>query len=256
MKKKIFFLLIFLIFFNTQTFGVSQSYKLIKLGYTPHEVEQMLSGEKNRWQIDRERRWKRRKPISERIHSRRKKVSSLKIIPTIQSNLKNESRSEIRSAISEKKAAEISSESQEELKKELPPKELRYLKTVKAAATKYRVGVSWLMAIIKVESDFNHRAVSPKGAMGLMQIMPDTADYLGLEDPFEPADNIFSGTKYFAEQVETFGRMDLALAAYNAGPGLVKRLRRVPTFKETTEYVAKVFDYEEIYRSYLPTKPL
>jgi soluble lytic murein transglycosylase-like protein len=92
--------------------------------------------------------------------------------------------------------------------------------------------------------------------MGLMQIMPDTADYLGLEDPFEPADNIFSGTKYFAEQVETFGRMDLALAAYNAGPGLVKRLRRVPTFKETTEYVAKVFDYEEIYRSYLPTKPL
>lgn len=248
MKKKIFFLVIFSIFFNSKTFGISQSYKLIKLGYTQHEVEQMLSGEKSRWQIDRERRWKRRKPIPERMISRQK-IPPLKT--AIQSDSKNESPSENRASISEKKAAENGFH--EELKNELPPKELRYLKTVKAAATKYRVRASWLMAIIKVESDFNHRAVSQKGAMGLMQIMPDTADYLGLEDPFEPAANIFSGTKYFAEQVETFGRMDLALAAYNAGPGLVKRLRRVPTFKETTEYVAKVFDYEEIYRSYLPS---
>ncbi len=103
------------------------------------------------------------------------------------------------------------------------------------------------MAIIKVESDFNQRAVSPKGAVGLMQLMPGTADYLGVKNPFEPEKNIHGGAKYFAEQVETFGRMDLALAAYNAGPSLVKKTRRVPVFRETIAYVAKVFEHEEKY---------
>lgn len=103
------------------------------------------------------------------------------------------------------------------------------------------------MAIIKVESDFNQKAVSPKGAVGLMQLMPETADYLGVKNPFEPKKNIYGGAKYFAEQVETFGRMDLALAAYNAGPTLVKRVRRVPIFSETIAYVAKVFEHEENY---------
>ncbi|MDM8552218.1 lytic transglycosylase domain-containing protein [Desulfobacterales bacterium HSG2] len=133
------------------------------------------------------------------------------------------------------------------LRKELHPKEFKYYDIVKAASTKYKVDVSWLMAIIKAESNFNHRAVSPKGAIGLMQLMPKTARWLGINDPSDPRKNIHAGAKYISRLIKTFGRMDLALAAYNAGPTLVKKLRRVPRFRQTLIYVSRVLDYQEKY---------
>lgn len=133
------------------------------------------------------------------------------------------------------------------LKKELHPKEFKYYDIAKAASTKYDVDVSWLLAIIKAESNFNHRAVSPKGAIGLMQLMPKTARWLGINDPSDPRKNIHAGAKYFSKLLKTFGRMDLALAAYNAGPTLVRKLRRVPRFRQTLIYVSRVLDYQQKY---------
>ncbi len=133
------------------------------------------------------------------------------------------------------------------LRKELKPKELKYFHIVKAAAEKYDIDASWLMAIIKVESNFNHKAASSKGAIGLMQLMPKTAKSLGINDPFEPRKNVEAGAKYFSRLVQSFGRMELALAAYNAGPTRVRKLRRVPLFRQTINYVAKVLKHQKRY---------
>jgi soluble lytic murein transglycosylase len=96
-------------------------------------------------------------------------------------------------------------------------------------------------AMIQVESGYNHRARSQKGAMGLMQLMPGTASLYRVENPYDPDENVRGGTRYLRYLVDKFpGRLDLAVAAYNAGPAAVQRYGGVPPYRETKDYVRRV----------------
>ena len=92
-------------------------------------------------------------------------------------------------------------------------------------------------ALINRESNFNPKAISPKGAVGLGQLMPDTAADLGVKDPLDPEANLHGSAKYFTQQLEQFGSLDLALAAYNAGPQRVREFHGIPPFAETRSYI-------------------
>lgn len=117
-----------------------------------------------------------------------------------------------------------------------------YQTFIESAATRYNLSSEFLIAVIRQESGFNPAAVSPRGAIGLMQLMPATAAELGI-DPFDPAANIYGGAAYLRRQLDRFdGRIDLALAAYNAGAGAVNRHGGVPPYAETQAYVARSLD--------------
>lgn len=112
------------------------------------------------------------------------------------------------------------------------------------ASAAYGVPVSLLKAIGKAESNFDSKAVSGSGAQGVMQLMPRTAQSLGVKDPFDAEQNIMGGAKYISQMLERYdGNTKLALAAYNAGSGNVAKYGGIPPFKETQEYVTKVMAY-------------
>ncbi|MDH4233313.1 MAG: lytic transglycosylase domain-containing protein [Nitrospirota bacterium] len=115
---------------------------------------------------------------------------------------------------------------------------------VQKAARKYEIEPELIHAVIRTESNGNHRAISKKGAMGLMQLMPSTASDLNVGNPFNPEENIDGGTKYLRFLLEKFnGNLTLALAAYNSGPKTVEKYGSVPPISETRQYVNKVFSY-------------
>ena len=125
-----------------------------------------------------------------------------------------------------------------------------YEGVITQATRRFKVDPSLVKAVIKAESDFDRRAVSHKGAQGLMQLMPQTADAMDVADPLNPEENIFGGTRYLSLLLERFKNdRILALAAYNAGPEAVDTYRGVPPFSETKSFIAKVLDYYRQYES-------
>jgi soluble lytic murein transglycosylase len=125
-----------------------------------------------------------------------------------------------------------------------------YEYVINEASKRFRIEPSLIKAVIKAESDFDHRAVSHKGAQGLMQLMPDTADQMKVQDPFNPEENIFGGTRYLSRMLERFNNnRRLALAAYNAGPESVEEYQGVPPYPETRTFIEKVLYYYNQYNS-------
>ena len=113
----------------------------------------------------------------------------------------------------------------------------------------YRLEEALVHAVIKVESNFNPYAVSRKGALGMMQLIPKTAQMLKVRDPLDPEDNIRGGSRYLRMMLDQFkGNLDLALAAYNAGPTAVRSYGGIPPYSETIRYVDKVKHYLDVYR--------
>ena len=118
---------------------------------------------------------------------------------------------------------------------------------INEASEKYSVPKDLIKAVIKQESNYMPNAISSKGAIGLMQIMPSTGALLGIEDEEllkDPYTNIMTGTKYLSQMLNRYdGRLDLSLSAYNAGPNLVDKLQRIPNIDETKNYVKNIIGY-------------
>ena len=126
----------------------------------------------------------------------------------------------------------------------------RYDLDITRVSKRYNVDPHLIKAIIHTESDFNHRAVSKQGAQGLMQLMPETAKELRVQNPFNPRENIDGGARYFRKLLDTFdGNIKLSLAAYNAGPRQVQQAKGVPPIPETVRYVKKVLRHYRAYKA-------
>ncbi|MDY6974416.1 MAG: lytic transglycosylase domain-containing protein [Thermodesulfobacteriota bacterium] len=118
------------------------------------------------------------------------------------------------------------------------------------ASRRFGIDPSLVKAVIKAESGFDRRAISRKGALGLMQLMPQTAEAMDVDNPFNPEENIFGGTRYLSLLLDRFqNNKELAVAAYNAGPENVESYQGIPPFPETKAFVERVMDYYHLYNS-------
>lgn len=128
-------------------------------------------------------------------------------------------------------------------------KEHRFHPIILQEASRHKIDPALVKAIIMAESGYNPKAISKKGAKGLMQLMPSTAQALGVEDAFNPEQNIRGGVRYFKQLVNRFdGNVKLALAAYNAGSRIVRHYQGIPPYKSTRFYIEKVFKYYKLYK--------
>ncbi|MDP2643896.1 MAG: transglycosylase SLT domain-containing protein [Desulfobacterales bacterium] len=124
----------------------------------------------------------------------------------------------------------------------------KYDHHISEASALYGVSFHLLKALIKAESDFNPQAVSKKGAMGLMQLMPKNVKSFKIKDPYNPRENIMGGTFYLKKMLNRFnGKVPLALAAYNAGPDVVDQHQSIPPIQETKDYVQRVLRFYKVF---------
>jgi soluble lytic murein transglycosylase-like protein len=131
-----------------------------------------------------------------------------------------------------------------------PERYTRYDQWIREAASLYQIPEALIRAVIRVESDFDPRAVSPANARGLMQMIPETAERMMVTDVFDPRQNIFGGVRYLRVLANTFnGDLALTVAAYNAGEGAVMRHGGIPPYPETQDYVVKVIGHYRQYRA-------
>ena len=124
----------------------------------------------------------------------------------------------------------------------------KYDNIIRQAGNLYGVSYALIKAVIHAESNFDPRAISPKGAQGLMQILPENNAALSISDPFDPKQNIMGGTKYLGRMLSRYPNVSLALAAYNAGPGAVDKYQKIPPYKETRIYIHRV---NKLYQYYM-----
>ncbi len=124
---------------------------------------------------------------------------------------------------------------------------------IERVANNYEVDPALIKAIVMAESSYNSMAISKRGARGLMQLMPSTAEALGVEDSFNPEHNIIGGVKYVKRLLNRYdGNVKLALAAYNAGSSKVRKYNGIPPYKATRIYIAKVIEYYQYYKGENP----
>lgn len=124
-----------------------------------------------------------------------------------------------------------------------------YKDMILKAAKSFGIEPALIKAIIKSGSDFNRRALSIAGAMGLMQLMPGTAKEMKVSNPMDPEENIFGGARYLSILINQFNDLALAVAAYNAGPKNVEHFQGIPPFPETVGFVRRVMKYYRIYKT-------
>jgi soluble lytic murein transglycosylase-like protein len=131
-----------------------------------------------------------------------------------------------------------------------PDRFTRYDEWIRQAAILYQIPEELIRAVIMQESNYDPRAVSPTGAQGLMQLMPETAARMQVRDAFDPRENIFGGTRYLRVLANMFnGDLELTIAGYNAGEGAVVRFAGIPPYEETQQYVIRVLTYYRRYRT-------
>ncbi len=124
---------------------------------------------------------------------------------------------------------------------------------IREASLQHGMQFELIKAMIRAESNFNPNAISPSGAIGLMQIMPGNLNEFGISDPFDPRDNIMGGTKYLKQLMKKYNSdLSLSIAAYNAGPGAVDKYKDIPPYPETEKHVEKVLRFYSHYRNQHP----